>query len=219
MVINIEELEIIKTPYNQDIFFLFMLVSFFLIALIKGVYWKYAKLHFMGVFSQSYANQYLREASTFTDRVDLLTFGLLNINFTLIAAKLQLLTNFFEIALLFVAIALFFLIKSVLIKMFGALFKLKDLARIAIFFSLLFDKTLAFILSPLIVIMYFFAFDIASFVILALALLFIFQFCLKIFSLWRIGTNSFGLSRPYIFLYLCAFEVTPVLLLVKVLFY
>ena len=99
----------------------------------------------MGVFSQSYANQYLREASTFTDRVDLLTFGLLNINFTLIAAKLQLLTNFFEIALLFVAIALFFLIKSVLIKMFGALFKLKDLARIAIFFSLLFDKTLAFI--------------------------------------------------------------------------
>ena len=173
----------------------------------------------MGVFSQNYANQYLREASTFTDRVDLLTFGLLNINFTLIAAKLQLLTNFFEIAFLFVAIVLFFLIKAAIIKMFGELFKLKDLARIAIFFSLLFDKTLAFILSPLIVIMYFFAFDIASFLILVLALVFIFQFCLKIFSLWRIGTNSFGLSRPYIFLYLCAFEVTPVLLLVKVLFY
>ncbi len=173
----------------------------------------------MGVFTQSYANQYLREANTFTQRVDLLTFGLLNINFTLIASKLQLATNVFEIALLFVAIALFFLIKTILIKMFGALFKLKDLARIAIFFSLLFDKTLAFILSPLIVLMFFFTFDIVSFILLVLALLFIFQFCLKMFSLWRIGTNSFGLSRPYIFLYLCAFEVIPVLLLVKLLFY
>lgn len=196
-----------------------MLASFFLIALIKGVYWKYAKLFFLGVFRQRYANQYLREGNAFTERVDLITFLLMNINFTLIIAKLNLVTNIQEIAFLFVIIGLFFFIKVVSIKLFGALFKLKELARLAVFFSLLFDKTFGFILSPLIVLVYFFRVDISSFILIFSLFLFAIFLILKIFSHWRIGTNSFGLSQAYIFLYLCAFEVFPILLLGKAFFY
>ena len=66
-----------KILYSQNVFFILLVISFFLIALIKGLYWKYAKLLFMGAFSQRYINQYLRESNTFTERVNAITFFLM----------------------------------------------------------------------------------------------------------------------------------------------
>ena len=79
-----------KIAFNQDIFFILLTLSFFLIALLKGMYWKHAKLLFKGVYAQRYANQYLREENAFTERVNLLTFLLMSINFTIVISKLLL---------------------------------------------------------------------------------------------------------------------------------
>ena len=76
-----------KIVYNQDIFFILLVISFFLISLIKGLYWKHAKLLFMGSFSQRFANQYLREENALTERVNFITFLLMAINFSLIGLK------------------------------------------------------------------------------------------------------------------------------------
>ena len=149
-------LALTKIAYNQDIFFILVLLSFFLIALIKGVYWKHARLLFMGVFAQRYANQYLREDNAFTERVNLLTFLLMTINFTLIIAKFQAIIDLWKVISIFFLVALFFLLKLIVIKFLGFLFKIQDLAKLGMFFSLLFDKTLGFILFPLVVIIYFF---------------------------------------------------------------
>ena len=208
-----------KIIYNQDVFFILVLASFLLVALIKGVYWKHAKLFFMGVFAQRYANQYLREENAFTERVDLLTFFLMAINFTLIIAKFQATINLWIIASIFLLVVLFFLLKLMLIKILGFLFKVKDITRLAVFFSLLFDKTLGFILFPLVVVIYFFSFDISPVMLVISLYLFIIILILKLFWLWKIGTNSFGFSQVYIFLYLCFLEIFPLLLLGKGVFY
>ena len=208
-----------KITYNQDTFFILILVSFLLISLIKGVYWKHAKLFFMGVLAQRYANQYLREENAFTERVNLLTFLLMVINFTLIITKLQAIINLGSICLLLSLVGAFFLIKILLIKIFGLLFKVKDLAKLAVFFSLLFDKTLGFLLFPLVLLIYFFSFDISSAILVVSLFLFTTLLILKLFWLWKIGTNSFGLSQVYIFLYLCIIEIFPLLLLGKGFFY
>ncbi len=204
---------------SQDEAFILILISFLLIALIKGVYWKRSKLFFMGALAQRYANQYLREENGFTERVSLLTFLLMSINFTMIIAKLQEGINFWTTALVFLLVCSFFLLKQAFIKLLGLLFKVKDLAKVAVFFSFLYDKTLAFILSPLVVMMYFFIFDISS-ALLSFSLgLFIAALSLKLFWLWKIAVNSFGLSQSYIFLYLCCLEIFPLLLLGKGVFY
>jgi hypothetical protein len=208
-----------KIMYNQDIFFILILASFLLIAIIKGVYWKHAKLFFMGVFAQRYANQYLREENAFTERVNLLSFLLMCINFTLIIAKIQAIIDFELIILLFCLVGLFFLLKIIIIKLLGLLFKVKDLTKLAVFFSLLFDKTLGFVLFPLVVVIYFFSFDISSVILIVSLLLFLIFLLLKLFWLWKIGINSFGLSRVYIFLYICILEIFPLLLLGKGVFY
>ena len=211
-------LALTNISYNQDAFFILVLLSFLLIALIKGMYWKHAKLFFMGVFAQRYANQYLREENAFTERVNFLTFLLMAINFTLIITKFQAVIDLPTIVSVFFLVVLFFLLKLILIKLLGFFFKVKDLAKLAIFFSLLFDKTLGFVLFPLVVVIYFFSVDISSTVLMISLGLFIILFMLKLFWLWKIGTNSFGLSQVYIFLYLCSIEIFPLLLLVKGIF-
>jgi hypothetical protein len=211
-------LALTNISYNQDAFFILALLSFLLIALIKGMYWKHAKLFFMGVFAQRYANQYLREENAFTERVNFLTFLLMAINFTLIITKFQAVIDLWKIVSVFFLVLLFFLLKLILIKLLGFFFKVKDLAKLAIFFSLLFDKTLGFVLFPLVVVIYFFSVDISSTVLMISLGLFMILFILKLFWLWKIGTNSFGLSQVYIFLYLCYIEIFPLLLLVKGIF-
>ena len=211
-------LALTNISYNQDAFFILVLLSFLLIALIKGMYWKHAKLFFMGVFAQRYANQYLRQENAFTERVNFLTFLLMAINFTLIITKFQAVIDLPTIVSVFFLVVLFFLLKLILIKLLGFFFKVKDLAKLAIFFSLLFDKTLGFVLFPLVVGIYFFSVDISSALLMISLGLFMILFMLKLFWLWKIGTNSFGLPQGHIFLYLCSIEIFPLLLLVKGIF-
>ena len=208
-----------KIDYNQDVFFLLLIVSFLLLALIKGLYWKHSKLFFMGVFAQRYSNQYLREDNAFTERVSLLTFLLMLINFTLIIVKFQEEKNLYGIILVFLFVLGFFLFKRTIILLLGQLFKVSDLARLAVFFSFLFDKTLGFILFPLVVLLFFFSFDISSFLLVVCLSLSVGFLILKLFWLWKIGVSSFGLSQVYIFLYLCLLEIFPLLFLGKGVFY
>ena len=173
----------------------------------------------MGVFAQRYANQYLREENAFTERVNLLTFLLMAINFTLIISKFQAIIDLWEIGLVFALIVLFFLLKLILIRFLGILFKIQDLGKLAVFFSFLFDKTLGFVLFPLVVVIWFFIFDISSSMLMVSVVLFFIFLFLKLFWLWKIAANSFGLSQAYIFLYLCILEIFPLLLIGKGVFY
>jgi len=206
---------LIKTIFNQDIIFVLLTISFLLIAMLKSFYWNHAKLLFMGIFAQRYANQYLREENAFTERVSFITFLLMSINISLIILKLVPKTSVLETFSLIGGVMLFFIIKIGLILLLGSIFRVKDIAKLGIFFSLLFDRTFGFLLFPLIILVYFFAFNITPFIMLILAIIFIVLLLLKLFWLWKIGTNAFGLSHFYIFLYLCTLEISPLLLLGK----
>ena len=208
-----------KIIFNQDIFFVLLLVSFFLIALLKGLYWKHAKLLFLGVFAQRYANQFLREENAFTERVNAITFFLMSINFTLIILKITQSVELLSVGLILVYVSGFFFFKIGLIKLLGFILKTKDLSKLAVFFSMLFDRTLGFILFPLVVLLYFFSFEVSTIVLVISFVLFLILILMKLFWLWKIGTNSFGLPQFYIFLYLCTLEIFPLLILGKGVFY
>ena len=205
--------------FNQDIIVVLLTVSFLLIAILRASYWKYAKLLFMGVFAQRYANQYLRQENAFTERVSFITFLLMSINISLIILKLVPKTSVLETFSLIGGVMLFFILKIGLILLLGSILRVKDIAKLGLFFSFLFDRALGFFLFPLLTALYFFAFNITPFVMILVAIVFIVQLLLKLFWLWKIGTNAFGLSHFYIFLYLCTLEISPLLLLGKGVFY
>jgi len=204
-----------KPIFNQDIIVVLLTVSFLLIAMLRASYWKHAKLLFMGVFAQRYANQYLREENAFTERVSFITFLLMSINISLIILKLIPENSVLETFSLIGVVMLFFIIKIGLILLLGSIFRLKDIAKLGIFFSFIFDRAFGFFLFPLVILLYFFAFNITPFVMLIVAIVFVILLLLKLFWLWKIGTNAFGLSHSYIFLYLCTLEISPLLFLGK----
>lgn len=151
-----------KIIFNQDIFFALLLVSFFLIALLKGLYWKHAKLLFLGAVAQRYANQFLREENAFTERVNAITFFLILINFTLVILKIIQSVELLSVVLILVYVSGFYLFKIALISLLGFILKLRDLAKLTVFFSMLFDRALGFLLFPLLVLLYFFSFTISN---------------------------------------------------------
>ena len=210
---------IFNVTYNQDIFFVLILISFLLIAILKGMYWKHAKLLFMGVFARRYSNQFLREENVFTERVNILTSLIMLINLTLICAKLLMKDDINSILIVFTSIGSYFLGRLLIVRLLGSLFHINEVSKLAVFFSFLFDKTLGFIISPLVLCVYFFAFDISHIFIMIFLFISLILLFLKIAWLWWIGTNSFGLSKFYIFLYLCLLEISPILLFVKEVFY
>jgi hypothetical protein len=208
-----------KPFFNQDIIFVLLTISFLLIAILRASYWKHAKLLFMGVFAQRYANQYLREENAFTERVNFITFLLMAINFSLILLKFIPQTSLLEIIFLIGGVILFFILKIGMILSFGKIFMVQDVAKLGVFFSFLFDRTLGFFLFPFVVMLYFFTFEITITLFAIISIVCILLLLLKLFWLWKIGTKSFGFSQGYIFLYLCALEISPLLLLGKGAFY
>ena len=208
-----------KPFFNQDIIFVLLTISFLLIAILRASYWKYAKLLFMGVFAQRYANQYLRQEKAFTDRVNFITFLLMAINFSIIGLKFISKMYLLEVAFLIGIIMLFFILKMGIILFFGKIFMVQDVAKLGVFFSFLFDRALAGLLFPLVVILYFFTFEITITLFVVISIVCVLLLLLKLFWLWKIGTNLFGFSQFYIFLYLCIIEISPLLLLAKGVFY
>ena len=164
------------------------------------------------------ANKFLREDNAFTERVNFITFCLMAINFSVIIIKLTLVTSLFKISILISAVIFFYLLKIVFMKIFGNIFMLRELTKLGIFFSFLFDRVLGIFLFPLVVMLYFFSFEITSILFLLIFIVIIIILTLKLFWLWKIGTKAFGLSHFYIFLYLCSLEIFPVFLLAKGLF-
>jgi hypothetical protein len=202
-----------KPFFNQDIIFVLLSISFLLIAVLRASYWKYVKLLFMGVFAQRYANQYLREENALTERVNFITFLLMAINFSLIGLKLIPETAFPETVLLIGGVMLFFILKIRIMLFLGKVFMVQDVAKLGVFFSFLFDRALGGFIFPLVVMLHFFTFEITTIVFIVTGIVCGIILLLKLFWLWKIGANAFGLSQFYIFLYLCLLEISPLLLL------
>ena len=199
----------------QDIFVLLFTTSFFLFAILRSQYYKYAKLLVLGVFSQRYANQYLREDNFFTERVNLITFLIIILNLTLFVSKILEYNLVSKIFLTALSILTYYAIKFVFIKFLSFSFKLKEISKLILFFTLMFDRVLAIVMFPLLICIYFFFIDAYDFLVCITYILMLILLFLKSICFINLGYNSFGISKFYIFLYLCVLEFFPIMMLVK----
>ena len=210
-----------KLTYS-DTFFLILTFDLLLIAFLKAFYQKFTKQLFLSVFAQRYANQYLKEENAFTERVTFLSYNYYADKYKLVPFQNYLWyenVTPFDFWNVVIITTVFFLTKAIIIRLLGHIFLIKSLAKLGVYFSFLFDRVMGIILFPIIVFMFFSPISTSpilltfSVVIIALFLL------IKIFWIWKIGIGSFGLSRYYLFLYLCTLEILPLLVFTKVVFY
>ena len=206
------------SPHDSLMFFL-ILFSFLFVGILRAFYWKYTKLLLIAPFQYRYASQYLRQDNAFTERVNWLSFIILFINFSLLLLfNKQILL--FENHLFFLCLVFsFYFLKFYLIKFLGNLLFINEVARLTIFYTFLSDKALAILITPLILILFYFSVNIDVLILYSILFFSIVFLLFKLYWIWKVGTNSFGLSSIYIFLYLCILEIYPFVIITKGFFY
>jgi len=201
----------------QDISFIFLSISFGIAGFLYAFHKKYAKNLVLSAFTQRHANEYLRDDNVFKRRVNILfsTLMILNISLFIWSFKLSEQIGLVDLIKIILFVALYYVVKYILIWFLGVLLKIKQISEIALFFTTLFDKVFALFAFPLLLIFHFFVLDVKAYSMTLIFSFLLIFFLLKIFWTLKIGIKSFGLSRFYLFLYICILEFFPLLLLCR----
>ena len=213
-----------RKPSDTDGIFYYMLGLVLYVALIRLIFYKYVSTAFTLFFRATLRQQQLREQLLQSPLPSLL----LNIFFVVsVATYFTFLARFYQFSfsgnfwttLLYstVLMAVIYSAKYILLNLAGWIFGVRNLAETYIFLVFLVNKMIGIFLLPVLVLM---AFPnpallpsvvMISYILLASMLLY--RFIIS----YRPVRSEIKLSRLYFFLYLCAFEIAPLLLIYKVL--
>ena len=202
---------------GNNLSFIILTISLCIIGVLYAFYYKYSKDLVLSAFGQRYANQYLRDENVFKRTVNIL-FNLLmiiNLSFFIWSVSPSENYDFTQFLKIIIYTISYYLLKFICIWFFGHLLKMNQIANIALFFTTLFDKVFALFTFPILVLFHFYVSDITDQTTLIICSFLIIFFVLKIFWTLKIGINTFGLSRFYLFLYICILEFFPLVLLYR----
>lgn len=202
---------------GNNLSFIILTISFCIIGVLYAFYNKYSKELILSAFGQRYANQYLRDENVFKRRVNILFNLLMIINLSFFIWSVSPSESYYFIFFLkiFIYTISYYILKFICIWFLGHLLKMNQIANIALFFTTLFDKVFALFSFPVLVLFHFYVSDISDQIILIICSFLIIFFVLKVFWTLKIGIKSFGLSRFYLFLYICILEFFPLILLYR----
>lgn len=212
-----------KTVVNKDGVFYLLLSLCFLLALVKTAFGRYLSNLFRVFFRASLKAKQIREQLLQTPLASLL----LNIHF--VAAAALLVTFLLEkrgaaapgfwwtYLYSFGAISLIYIVKHLILNFLGWSLRLKSSTDTYIFIVFLCNKVLGIMLLPILMLLAFAGEPLLT-VAETLALVAVGGILLyRYISAYGFITQELNASRFHFFLYLCAFEVAPLLLIYKVL--
>ncbi|WP_290795129.1 DUF4271 domain-containing protein [Flavihumibacter sp. UBA7668] len=214
-----------KTAKGKDGIFYLLLGLLFLLALVKASFGRYLENMFKVFFRASLKAKQIREQLLQTPLASLL----LNIHFVAAAGLLASFIlheqqanpddpGFWRLYLYSViAIALIYLGKNFILKFLGWSLRMTDTIDTYIFIVFLCNKVLGIFLLPLLMLIAFAGEPLATIAqtlsYVLVGVIFIYRYT----SAYGFITRELRASRFHFFLYLCAFEVAPLLLIYKVL--
>jgi len=215
----------VKRKAENNHFLFYLLIGTLLFAsLIKAIFSKYFsdifKIFFQSSFRQKQTREQLLQDSLPSLLMNILFFISSSIFITLIAKQYHLLIENFWLTLLYstILITSVYFFKYIFLSFIGWVFNIAKTINAYVFTVFIINKLLGVILIPVILIMAFSLHNIAyvSLIIalILIAILFIYRYWLGIKSV----RNSFKVSALHFFLYLCAVEVLPMVLLYKAVF-
>ena len=201
----------------QNVSFILLSIAFGIIAILFAYHKKYAKELVLSVISQRYANHYLRDDNVFKRRTNILftLLMILNISFCIWSSLNYYKETNLSFFSTFFYVSLYYSIKYISILLLGFLIHMKQIALLTQFFTSLFDKVLSLMLFPILLFFHFYVTDLKDELIILILIFFVLFFMLKIFWILKIGIKSFGLSRFYLFLYICILELFPLVLIFR----
>jgi hypothetical protein len=214
----------IRRPPDNDAFFYFIIGLVLYIALMRLFFYKYVSTMLTLFFRATLRQQQLREQLLQAPLPALL----MNIFFvvsvatycTLLATHYQLnVTDNFWTTWLYavVVIAAIYIVKFIFLNVVGWIFGIGNVTDTYIFIVFLINKMIGIFLVPFIALLAFPTPQFIKIVILLSYILIASMLFYRFLISYRPVRNEIKLTRFHFFLYLCAFEIAPLLLIYKVL--
>jgi len=213
-----EAIELAKYNVSSDWMIFVFLFTFFLIAWIINVYPKRFNRLLFSVFNNNRFFQIIREELVFSHRASIvltiifivqaglfLTISSIIFDFNVFKENTEILVQYGYWCLIIISI---YILKWILSGIFLSLIQRQDILKIYLFLTSTFNKTIGLVLIPITISAIYLPLNYASFFIkLGGAIWLIFL----IYRLFKALSISFLLKVPrlYIILYLCAFEILP----------
>ena len=216
--------EEIHHPDSKDSLFYLIVAILFYFALIRIFFEKYFSNLLTLFFRVSLRQQQIREQVLQTPLPSLLLNVLFVISAGLYACFLLHYSiwgariNFWILYLNCMALlAAIYLVKFVVLKFIGWVFSISRATDIYIFIVFLVNKMLGIFLLPFLIVIIFSGQEWREvFITISLAMVFV-LLAYRVLASYRPVRNEIKLTPFYFFLYLCAFEIAPLLLIYKVL--
>jgi hypothetical protein len=216
--------EEVHHPNSKDSLFYLIVAILFYFALIRIFYEKYFSNLLTLFFRVSLRQQQIREQVLQTPLPSLLLNILFVISAGLYACFLLHYSrwgagvNFWILYLNCMGLlAAIYLVKFVVLKFIGWVFSISRATDIYIFIVFLVNKMLGIFLLPFLIVIIFSGQEWREvFITISLAMVFV-LWAYRVFASYRPVRNEIKLTPFYFFLYLCAFELAPLLLIYKVL--
>lgn len=200
------------TTYPHWVFLSFLFI-FAYIAFLKFNFSNQFTLAIKSFYSQKYSNQFLREETNSKNKFFLIPLFVLSFGLFFCYNKL----SFILYLKVIFFISMYFLVKYILLIFIGYIFEKNYLFEEIIFHSFIYEKAAGILLFPLTLVLYYSPIDkfILSYLIN------IFLFLILNYKWLRVLYLSFfnsSLRKAHIIIYLCAFEILPLVIIIK-LFY
>lgn len=207
---------------ETQFYLLFVLILFF--ALIKVIFNKYVHNLFAVFFRVSLKQKQMREQLLQTPLASLL----LNILFILTGGiYVAYLANYYNVfqgtgfgwLLLYGAagLAAIYLVKLIVLKITGWVFNIKDATETYTFIVFLVNKLIGITLIPFLLFMAFSQREVVKVAVTLSYVIILFFFLYRYIISYRAIRKEIKVSQFHFFLYLCALEIIPLLLIYKVL--
>jgi hypothetical protein len=214
----------IHHPNSKDAFFYLLVGILFYFALVRIFFEKYFSNLMTLFFRVSLRQQQIREQVLQTPLPSLLMNILFIISGGLFACYLLHYSRFGEGIRFWVLylycmamLAIIYLVKYVVLKFVGWVFSISRATDIYIFVVFLVNKMLGIFLLPFLILITFSGDQLREILItISLAMIFV-LWAYRALAGYRPVRNEIKLTPFYFFLYLCAFEIAPLLLIYKVL--
>ncbi|MBS1627521.1 MAG: DUF4271 domain-containing protein [Bacteroidetes bacterium] len=215
----------IRQPQQLDELFYLLLAIVSVIALIKIIFPKYFNnifsIFFQTSFRQKHTREQLLQYKVASLSMNAFFFAVGALYITLLATQMQLVSISFWWLLLdcFILLIIIYVIKYLFLLFSGWLFNAKETAGTYVFLVFLVNKIIGIVLLPVVLILAFSSTEPYIKIIITGSLILV-----GILLLYRyitsVGTmrKDLNISAIHFFLYLCAVEIMPLLLIYKLLF-
>ena len=214
----------IHRPNSKDSLFYLLVGILFYFALIRVFFEKYFNNLMTLFFRVSLRQQQIREQVLQTPLPSLLLnilfiisaglYACFLLHYSRIGAGIRFWVLYLYCMLLLSAV---YLIKFLVLKFIGWVFSISRATDIYVFIVFLVNKMLGIFLLPFLIIITFSSTGIREiFITVSLAMVFV-LWSYRVLAAYRPVRNEIKLTPFYFFLYLCAFEIAPLLLIYKVL--